>query len=102
MYSNVEIFIPFQRENQRLVEENLRLERENDSLAHELVTSQVIMQEQITEVRNGGLVTKLFQLVYICGLSWVETKENSHYFFINGTRVICYMQYSLRYIVMAF
>lgn len=46
--------VRMQRENQRLVEENLRLERENDSLAYEIVTTQVSMQEVITD-REGKL-----------------------------------------------
>ena len=32
------------------MEENMRLHQENDSLAHEIVETQVSMQEKITEV----------------------------------------------------
>lgn len=35
-----------------MYEEGLRLERENDSLAYEIVTTQVSMQEVITDVRS--------------------------------------------------
>eukprot|EP00794_Sanderia_malayensis_P016011 gene16011-17628_t len=47
-----------QRENRRLGEESMRLEQENDSLAHEIVITQVGMQENIT-----GLEERLNQLL---------------------------------------
>lgn len=40
----------FQRENKRLFEANLRLEQENDNLAHELVTTKVELHHKLAEV----------------------------------------------------
>ena len=43
----------FQRENKRLIESNMRLEHENDVLAHELVTSKVDLHNRLHEVCPG-------------------------------------------------
>lgn len=43
-------FLSFQRENKRLFEANMRLEQENDNLAHELVTSKVELHSKLAEV----------------------------------------------------
>ncbi len=40
-----------QRENKRLVEANMRLEQENDDLAHELVTSKIALRNDLDNVR---------------------------------------------------
>merc|ERR1719447_1416579 len=41
-----------QREHRRMQDEWIRLERENDSLAFEIVTTQVTMQEKVTELEE--------------------------------------------------
>ena len=46
-------FFSFQRENKRLFEANMRLEYENDNLAHELVTSKVELHSKLSEVFRG-------------------------------------------------
>lgn len=48
MYSSV-LFIS-QRENKRLLEDNMRLEQENDDLAHELVDSKLTLKSELDEV----------------------------------------------------
>ncbi|KXJ13863.1 Rab GTPase-activating protein 1 [Exaiptasia diaphana] len=40
----------FTRENKRLLEANMRLEGENDALAHELVTTKVTLHSRLLEV----------------------------------------------------
>ena len=40
----------FQRENKRLMEANMRLEQENDDMAHELVESKLNLSKQLDEV----------------------------------------------------
>ena len=40
----------FQRENKRLTEANLRLEQENDDLAHELVNSKISLRNDLDYV----------------------------------------------------
>ena len=40
----------FQRENKRLIEANMRLEQENDDLAHELVTSKIALRDELDTV----------------------------------------------------
>ena len=37
----------FERENRRLQEANMRLEQENDDLAHELVTSKIALRKDL-------------------------------------------------------
>lgn len=39
-----------QRENRRLQEANMRLEQENDDLAHELVTSKIALRKDLDNV----------------------------------------------------
>ena len=39
-----------QRENKRLIEANMRLEQENDDLAHELVTSKIALRDELDTV----------------------------------------------------
>ena len=39
-----------QRENKRLQETNMRLEQENDDLAHELVTSKIALRNDLDNV----------------------------------------------------
>ncbi|KAH0615601.1 hypothetical protein JD844_005053 [Phrynosoma platyrhinos] len=41
----------FERENRRLQEANMRLEQENDDLAHELVTSKIALRKDLDNVR---------------------------------------------------
>lgn len=48
MYSSVLFFS--QRENKRLLEDNMRLEQENDDLAHELVDSKLTLKSELDEV----------------------------------------------------
>ncbi len=40
----------FQRENRRLQEASMRLEQENDDLAHELVTSKIALRNDLDQV----------------------------------------------------
>lgn len=42
-----------ERENRRLLEDNMRLERENDDLAHELVTGKISMRHAMDKVSCG-------------------------------------------------
>lgn len=51
------LFSFFQRENKRLFEANMRLEHENDNLAHELVTTKVELHSKLTEVCQDIIVT---------------------------------------------
>ena len=44
-------YVP-QRENKRLTEANMRLEQENDDLAHELVTSKIALRNELDTVRQ--------------------------------------------------
>lgn len=41
-----------QRENRRLQEASMRLEQENDDLAHELVTSKIALRNDLDQVRQ--------------------------------------------------
>ncbi|XP_062575396.1 rab GTPase-activating protein 1-like isoform X3 [Saccostrea cucullata] len=41
-----------ERENKRLVEDNMRLEQENDDLAHELVDSKLTLKSELDEVQD--------------------------------------------------
>lgn len=53
----------FQRENRRLQEANMRLEQENDDLAHELVTSKIALRKDLDNVsltwQKGWILLKL-------------------------------------------
>lgn len=59
------LFFPFflQRENRRLQEASMRLEQENDDLAHELVTSKIALRNDLDQVMltemgpSSGLAT---------------------------------------------
>ena len=42
--------MPLQRENKRLLDANMRLEQENDDLAHELVTSKISLRNDLDTV----------------------------------------------------
>ena len=44
-----------QRENKRLMEANMRLEQENDGLAHELVTSKVTLRNDLDSVSTASI-----------------------------------------------
>ena len=46
-----------QRENKRLFEANMRLEQENDNLAHELVTTKVELHSKLAEVCLSEMYT---------------------------------------------
>lgn len=43
-----------QRENRRLQEASMRLEQENDDLAHELVTSKIALRNDLDQVRKAS------------------------------------------------
>lgn len=45
----------YQRENKRLQETNMRLEQENDDLAHELVTSKIALRNDLDNVSTAYL-----------------------------------------------
>lgn len=49
---NIQYSSVLQRENKRLMEANMRLEQENDGLAHELVTSKVTLRSDLDTVSN--------------------------------------------------
>lgn len=42
-----------QRENRRLQEASMRLEQENDDLAHELVTSKIALRNDLDQVNSS-------------------------------------------------
>ncbi|XP_066962348.1 rab GTPase-activating protein 1-like isoform X3 [Macrobrachium rosenbergii] len=44
--------VRLERENRRLLEDNMRLERENDDLAHELVTSKISMRHSLDKLED--------------------------------------------------
>ncbi|XP_076042421.1 rab GTPase-activating protein 1-like isoform X3 [Oratosquilla oratoria] len=44
--------VRLERENRRLLEDNMRLERENDDLAHELVTSKINMRHSLDKLED--------------------------------------------------
>lgn len=44
------LFASIQRENRRLQEANMRLEQENDDLAHELVSSKIALRKDLDNV----------------------------------------------------
>lgn len=46
-----------QRENRRLQEASMRLEQENDDLAHELVTSKIALRNDLDQVRKIVILT---------------------------------------------
>lgn len=63
-----------QKENQRLQETNLRLERENDSLARELVNSKIGLRNQLDDVGAGVVVIWVAFgriVIYLVGGFWV-------------------------------
>ena len=43
-------YIHIQRDNKRLAESNMRLDQENDDLAHELVTSKIALRNDLDQV----------------------------------------------------
>ena len=49
------ILLLVQRENKRLMEANMRLEQENDGLAHELVTSKVTLRNDLDSVSTASI-----------------------------------------------
>jgi hypothetical protein len=46
------MYFVLQRENKRMVEDNMRLEQENDDLAHELVDSKLTLKSELDEVNQ--------------------------------------------------
>lgn len=48
--SRLPLLASLQRENRRLQEANMRLEQENDDLAHELVTSKIALRKDLDNV----------------------------------------------------
>lgn len=50
--------IRLERENRRLLEDNMRLERENDDLAHELVTSKISMRHSMDVLEDKSETLK--------------------------------------------
>lgn len=61
--SSLSISPPVQRENRRLQEANMRLEQENDDLAHELVSSKIALRKDLDNVR---------QRIYLCNFVGVQ------------------------------
>lgn len=51
-------FVSPQRENRRLQEANMRLEQENDDLAHELVTSKIALRKDLDNVRHVLMLSR--------------------------------------------
>ena len=49
------VLLLIQRENKRLMEANMRLEQENDGLAHELVTSKVTLRNDLDSVSTASI-----------------------------------------------
>ena len=57
----------FQRENKRLQEANMRLEQENDDLAHELVTSKIVLRNDLDNVSHRHLLVRRQLALAECG-----------------------------------
>ena len=57
---NEDPLVRLQKENARHCETILRLERENDDLAHELVTSKIELRQKLDAVEVGALGFSLF------------------------------------------
>ena len=49
-YNNINYFPQFQRDNKRLMEATIRLEQENDDMAHELVESKLSLTRRLDNV----------------------------------------------------
>lgn len=56
----------FQKENARHCETILRLERENDDLAHELVTSKIELRRKLDAVEVCFSLMILFRYLFLC------------------------------------
>lgn len=50
VYGSLSMCLCLQRENRRLQEASMRLEQENDDLAHELVTSKIALRNDLDQV----------------------------------------------------
>lgn len=56
----IDCFCGLQKENRQLQQASLRLEQENDNLAHKLITSKVALRNTLDKVQ---LITALFKRV---------------------------------------
>ncbi|KAK3087405.1 hypothetical protein FSP39_005477 [Pinctada imbricata] len=63
----------YERENQRLLEANMRLEQENDDLAHELVESKLSLRSEIDTLQDSN--TELSQDLSVTKKLLTETQE---------------------------
>ena len=71
-------FLFLKRENKRLFEANMRLEQENDNLAHELVTTKVELHSKLAEVCWCGLILALWEIytfdVFASAIFWLVSQ----------------------------
>ena len=63
-----------QRENKRLFEANMRLEQENDNLAHELVTTKVELHSKLAEVCLSSFIYCEMN-VFASTIFWLISKD---------------------------
>ena len=68
-----------QRENKKLFEANMRLEQENDNLAHELVTTKVELHSKLAEVGWYDIMHTLCEMstfdVFASAIFWLFSKD---------------------------
>jgi hypothetical protein len=57
--------LSLQNENQRLLENNMRLEQENDDLAHELVSSKIALRNDLDNVSCLSLLWWFMKFPFI-------------------------------------
>lgn len=69
--------VPFflQRENRRLQEASMRLEQENDDLAHELVTSKIALRNDLDQVMLKEMApNSSFAMLVLVALLFAQVK----------------------------
>ncbi|XP_048587663.1 rab GTPase-activating protein 1 isoform X2 [Nematostella vectensis] len=75
----------FKRENKRLVEANMRLELENDYLAHELVTCKVTLHSKLAEAEE--LIEELTAKLRVNSKALTETEDERERFKTEGAQL---------------
>lgn len=63
LHTLVDFFCVLQKENHRLQQASLRLEQENDNLAHRLISSKVALRNALDKVGYCSLQKGLFKKV---------------------------------------
>lgn len=69
----IDCFCGLQKENRQLQQASLRLEQENDNLAHKLITSKVALRNTLDKVQ---LITALFKRVAKPHRKWIKCNRN--------------------------